>query len=91
MYGPCLSFKLASMTTPITFRQSNESDAPVLRRLAELDSARPIAGDVFVAEHAGRAIAAVSVDERRVIADPFQPTAEVVDLLWHWALQARAA
>jgi hypothetical protein len=79
------------MTTPITFRPGNESDAPVLRRLAELDSARPIEGEVFMAEHDGRAIAAVSVDERRVIADPFEPTAEVVDLLWHWALQARAA
>jgi hypothetical protein len=79
------------MTTPITFRQGNESDAPVLRRLAELDSARPIEGPVFLAEHDGHAIAAVSVEEHRAIADPFEPTAEVVDLLWHWALQARAA
>jgi hypothetical protein len=79
------------MTTPITFRPGNESDAPVLRQLAELDSARPIHGEVYVAEHRGRPIAAVSVDEQRVIADPFEPTAEVVDLLWHWALQARAA
>jgi hypothetical protein len=79
------------MTTPITFRQGNENDAPVLRQLAELDSARPIEGPVFLAEHEGRALAAVSVDERRAIADPFQPTADVVDMLWHWALQARAA
>jgi hypothetical protein len=79
------------MTSPITFRPSTESDAPVLRRLAELDSARPIQGEVFVAEHEGHALAAVSVDEGRAIADPFEPTAEVVDLLWHWALQARAA
>jgi hypothetical protein len=86
-----LSSKLASMTTPITFRQGKESDRPILRRLAELDSARPIEGSVYLAEHRGRAIAAVSVDEHRVIADPFEPTAEVVDLLWHWALQARAA
>jgi hypothetical protein len=79
------------MTTPITFRPSIESDAPVLRRLAELDSASPMEGEVFLAEHDGRALAAVSVDEGRAIADPFEPTAEVLDLLWHWALQARAA
>jgi hypothetical protein len=91
MSGARLSFKLAAMTTPITFRQGKQSDAPVLRRLAELDSARPIEGEVFVAEHRGRAIAAVSVADQRVIADPFERTAEVVDLLWHWALQARAA
>ena len=91
MYGPCLRSKLAAMTTPITFRHSNESDRPVLRRLAELDSARPFEGPVMLAEHEGRAIAAVSMDERRSIADPFEPTAEVVDLLWSWASQARAA
>jgi hypothetical protein len=79
------------MTSPITFRPSTDSDAPVLLRLAELDSARPIHGEVFLAEHEGHALAAVSVDEGRAIADPFEPTAEVVDLLWHWALQARAA
>jgi hypothetical protein len=79
------------MTTPITFRHSNESDRPVLRRLAELDSARPFEGPVMLAEHEGRTIAAVSMQERRSIADPFEPTAEVVDLLWSWASQARAA
>ena len=79
------------MTTPITFRPSTESDELALRRLAELDSASPMAGEVFLAEHDGHALAAVSVDEGRAIADPFEPTAQVVDLLWHWALQARAA
>jgi hypothetical protein len=79
------------MTTPITFRHSNESDRPVLRRLAELDSARPFEGPVMLAEHEGRTIAAVSMQERRSIADPFEPTAEVVELLWSWASQARAA
>jgi hypothetical protein len=79
MCGPRLSTKIAVMTTPITFRHSTELDRPVLLRLAELDSARPFEGP------------AVSLDEHRAIADPFQPTAEVVDLLWSWATQARAA
>jgi hypothetical protein len=79
------------MTTPITFRHSNESDRPALSRLAELDSARPFEGSAVLAEHDGRAIAAVSLDEQRAIADPFEPTTEVVHLLWSWASQARAA
>jgi hypothetical protein len=91
MCRPLLSTKIAVMTTPITFRHSTELDRPVLLRLAELDSARPFEGPAVVAEHDGRAIAAVSLDEHRAIADPFQPTAEVVDLLWSWATQARAA
>jgi hypothetical protein len=91
MWEGRLSGRLAAMTPPITFRQGGDADAPVLRRLAELDSARPIQGEVFLAEHDGRAIAAVSVAEQRVIADPFERTADVVKLLWHWALQARAA
>jgi hypothetical protein len=91
MWWGWLSSRLAAMTTPITFRQGSDADAPVLRRLAELDSSRPIQGEVFMAEHEGRAIAAVSVAEQRVIADPFEHTADVVELLWNWALQARAA
>jgi hypothetical protein len=79
------------MTTPLTIRQGTDSDRPVLRLLAELDSARPIEGPVVLAEHDGRAIAAVGLDQGRAIADPFQPTAEVVELLRSWVEQARAA
>jgi hypothetical protein len=57
---------------PITIRQSTNSDSPELRRLAELDSARPLPGP---------AVAAVSLDGRRSIADPFLPTADVVEML----------
>jgi hypothetical protein len=66
---------------PITIRQSLDSDASDLRRLAELDSARPLSGPALVAEHGGHAVAAVSLDERRSIADPFLPTANVVEML----------
>jgi hypothetical protein len=66
---------------PITIRQSSASDAPDLRRLAELDSARPLAGPALIAEHGGHAVAAVSLDGRRSIADPFLPTADVVEML----------
>ena len=66
---------------PITIRQSSDSDASDLRRLAELDSARPLSGPTLIAEHGGHAVAAVSLDERRSIADPFLPTANVVEML----------
>ena len=66
---------------PITIRQSLDSDASDLRRLAELDSARPLSGPALVAEHGGHAVAAVGLDERRSIADPFLPTANVVEML----------
>ena len=66
---------------PVTIRQSLDSDASDLRRLAELDSARPLSGPALVAEHGGHAVAAVSLDERRSIADPFLPTANVVEML----------
>ena len=66
---------------PITIRQSSDSDASDLLRLAELDSARPLSGPALIAEHGGHAVAAVSLDERRSIADPFLPTANVVEML----------
>ena len=66
---------------PITIRQSTRTDARELRRLAELDSARPIDGPALIAEHGGHPVAAVSVDGRRSIADPVLPTANVVEML----------
>jgi len=69
------------MTSPITIRKSSDADTPMLRLLAELDSAPPIDGPVLVAELEHRAIAAISLDGRREIADPFVRTREVVALL----------
>jgi len=69
------------MTTPITIRQSSDADQRVLRELAELDSAPPIAGPVLMAVWDDRAVAAISLDGLREIADPFVRTREVVELL----------
>jgi hypothetical protein len=66
---------------PLTIRQSTQADVRELRRLAELDSARPIDGPTLIAEHRGHPVAAVSLDGRRSIADPFLPTANVVEML----------
>ena len=65
----------------ITIRTSRADDAGELRRLAALDSAEPIRGDALLAEVNGRVRAALPVDGRGAIADPFSETAHVVDLL----------
>jgi hypothetical protein len=70
---------------PITIRNSTDSDRAALTRLAELDSARPLSGPALIAEHGGHAVAAVSLRDRRSIADPFLPTADVVEMLWKLA------
>jgi hypothetical protein len=65
----------------VTLRLATGSDRRALRRLAALDSAEPLAGTVLLAEVDGELHAACSVQGRRAIANPFQPTAELVALL----------
>ena len=64
----------------VTIKFSTEADGDRLRRLAELDSTRPPHGDVLMAEVNGRLLAAIGMDGT-VIADPFERTAPVVELL----------
>jgi hypothetical protein len=56
-------------------------DDRALRRLAELDSQRPLSGRVLIGEIDGQPAAAISLADERVIADPFQPTSHLVVLL----------
>ncbi len=67
--------------TPILVRPARTVDADDLRRLAALDSARPLTGDVLLAVSGGDVAAAISLDTGAVIADPFQSTTHLVDLL----------
>jgi hypothetical protein len=66
---------------PILIRPATSADASAIERLAQLDSAPVPAGELLVAEVAGELRAAVRVDGRATIADPFQRTAAIVDLL----------
>jgi hypothetical protein len=50
-------------------------------RLAALDSALPLRGPALVADRDGRLLAALSLDDGRAVADPFERTAEAVELL----------
>jgi len=69
------------MTSPLVIRPATSVDADDLERLAALDSAQPLAGDVVLAYAGGDVRAAVSVDSGRAVADPFWPSAELVELL----------
>ena len=67
--------------TNITVRRSTSSDEGALARLAALDSASPPRGPALVAEADSRMLAALPLGSGRAIADPFEPTAELVALL----------
>ena len=69
------------MTTALTIRRADLADLAALDRLATLDSATAPAGDVLVAEVAGELWAALEIDSGAVIADPFRPSGELVELL----------
>jgi hypothetical protein len=62
-------------------RRTTPDDAAQLMRLAALDSQRPLGPDALVAIVGGQIQAAVSLADGRAVADPFRPTAELVDLL----------
>jgi hypothetical protein len=65
----------------VVIRVATPADIEDLRRLAALDSARALLGTVLVAQSDGEIRAAWSVEQQRAIADPFLPTAGLVDLL----------
>ena len=70
---------MQSLDPTVVIRAARGSDGIALNDLARLDSQRPLAGDVLLAEQDGELVAALAGD--RVIADPFRPTAELVELL----------
>jgi hypothetical protein len=62
-------------------RPATEEDARALERLAQLDSQRPLGSNVLIGEIDEAAAAAISLSDNRVIADPFQHTAQLTQLL----------
>lgn len=74
---------------PVRIRHFAERDIDAIRRLAALDSKPVPTGGVLVAEEAGELVAALPLDGRPALADPFKPTAHVVALLQQRARQLR--
>ena len=67
--------------TPVLVRPARHVDAAALADLAALDSAAPLTGDVLLAVSGGEVAAAMSLDTGAVVADPFVPTTQLVELL----------
>jgi hypothetical protein len=65
----------------VTVRRSASGDESGLARLAALDSGSPPRGPALIAEADSRMLAALPLGAGRVVADPFEPTAELVALL----------
>lgn len=80
------------MSTPrldaIVIRHATDADICALADLAILDSREPLRGPALIAEVDGVAVAALDLSDGSVAADPFVPTAELVELL---RLHARTA
>ena len=75
----------------MVLRADRPTDESTLRRLAALDSKRPIEGRALLAEVDGHAVAAIGIDDGKVVADPFEHTSDVVELLRIRARTALAA
>ena len=65
----------------LALRVARGDDAPAVRRLAALDDAPPLHEPVLLALVDDVAIAAASLSDGRVVANPFLPTADTVSLL----------
>jgi hypothetical protein len=65
----------------VTLRFGSPADQRRLARLAELDSSTPPAPPVLLAEVDGQLQAALALADGTVLADPFHPTADLIDLL----------
>jgi len=83
------------MTTPhagaIVIRHATDTDICALADLAILDSREPLTGPALIAEVDGVARAALDLHDGSTAADPFAPTAELVELLRLHAHTARTA
>jgi len=68
-------------TSSLALRVAENDEAPVVRRLAALDDAPPLKGEVLLALVDDEPVAAVSLRDGRVVANPFRRTADTVRLL----------
>jgi len=69
------------MLTTYTLRPARSDEREMLSDLAQLDSAKPLDGDVVIAFDGDRPAVAMSLHDGRIIADPFMLTADAIDLL----------
>ncbi|MGA2926877.1 MAG: hypothetical protein ABSG43_12930 [Solirubrobacteraceae bacterium] len=68
-------------SAPVELRAAHARDAVALLRLAQLDDQPELQGRVLLASLDGQPVAALSLDDGRVVANPFVATGEAVALL----------
>jgi hypothetical protein len=76
------------MNEAITIRRATAEDRSAILELAALDSRLPPHGDVLLALVGSELRAALPLDGSAPLADPFHPSAELVELLRFRAPQA---
>jgi hypothetical protein len=82
LMSPTGEHSLMSTTTDtVTIRRAGSEDGVALKLLAMLDSTRPLTGPTLVGESGGLILAAIALEDGRVVADPFFPTEDLVALL----------
>ena len=69
------------LSSSVVIRRGAASDDADVARLAALDSSRPLRGEVLLAVVDDAPWAALALDDGRVVADPFRPSAIAVELL----------
>ena len=74
-------WSLDSVTPAVALRIAERDEAAAVRRLAALDDAPALEGPVLLALMDGEAVAAISLIDRRVVANPFLGTRDLVQLL----------
>lgn len=76
------STAFTTSTTPtVNVRHARPGEARTARRLAALDSAPALRGEVLLALVGDEPVAAMSLLDGRVVADPFVPTLAAVEQL----------
>jgi hypothetical protein len=74
----------------LALRLAHADETGLVRRLADLDDAPMLDGEILLALVDGQPVAALSLTDGRVLANPFVPTAEAVALLTLRAAQLSA-
>jgi len=72
---------MATTLNALAVRLAHCEEAEALWRLAQLDDAPELAGEVLVATIDGDIVAARSLEDGRVVADPFVLTSDAVEML----------
>ncbi|HUA48126.1 MAG TPA: hypothetical protein VMA77_23005 [Solirubrobacteraceae bacterium] len=65
----------------LAMRVAHADEADIVRRLAQLDDAPTLSGEILLAVVDGETVAALSLSDGRVVANPFLRTADAVALL----------